>query len=65
MNNKQIFTFMCGHFLATIWTKNKGADQPVHPLRLISPYVIHSLNSTIYKVATCIITILLLVSITE
>ena len=32
---------------------NKGADQPAHLCSLISLLVIHSLESTIAKLATC------------
>ena len=31
---------------------NKGADQPAHPRRLISTFVIHFLESIISKLAT-------------
>ena len=31
---------------------NTGADQPAHPWSLISPFVIHFLESTICKLAT-------------
>ena len=32
---------------------NKGADQPAHPLSLISAFVIYSLESTTVEVAIC------------
>ena len=31
---------------------NKGADQPAHPRRLISAFVIHLLESIIFKLAS-------------
>ena len=34
------------------FANNKGADQPVHPGRLISTFVIHLLESIISKLAT-------------
>ena len=33
------------------YENNKGADQPAHPLSLISTFVVHSLNSIISVVA--------------
>ena len=44
---------------------NKGADQPTHPGRLISAFVIRFLNSIISNLATNEILIILLVSVTE
>ena len=34
------------------FANNKGADQPAHPLSLISAFVIHCLESTISKLTT-------------
>ena len=42
---------------------NKGPDQPAHPRRLISTLVIPILESLISKLATCEISIFLLVSV--
>ena len=42
---------------------NKGTDQPAHPGRLISTFVIHFLESIISKPATSKISIFQLVSI--
>ena len=43
--------------LTLLQANNKGADQPVHPCSLISPFVIHSMESTIGKLDTCRISI--------
>ena len=45
--------------------RNKGADQPAHLCRMISPFVIHFLESIISKLATIKISIFQLVSIAE
>ena len=45
------------------FANNIGADQPAHPCRLISAFVIRSLESLISKVATSEISIVLLVSV--
>ena len=34
------------------FVNNTGANQPAHPRRLISPFVIHCLESSIYKLAS-------------
>ena len=44
---------------------NKGADQPAHPCRLISDFVIPFLECIVSKLATGEITISLLVSVAE
>ena len=44
---------------------NKGADQPVHPRSLISVFVICLLESKLSKLASCIILIFHLVSVSE
>ena len=44
---------------------NTGADQPAHPRRLISAFVIRFLESIISKLATSEISIFLLVSVAE
>ena len=44
---------------------NKGADQPAHPLSLISAFVIRLLESVISKLATSEISIFQLVSVAE
>ena len=44
---------------------NKGADQPVHPHRLISTFVICLLESFISKLASSEISIFWLVSVAE
>ena len=41
------------------------ADHPAHSHCLISTFVIHSLISNIYKLATCKVSILQLVSVAE
>ena len=43
------------------FANNKGADQPAHPRRLISAFVIRFLESTISKLATSEISIFQLV----
>ena len=48
-----------------VCTNNKGADQPVHPRRLISAFVIPFLERIISKLATSKSSIFLLVSIAE
>ena len=47
------------------FANNKGADQPVHPHRLINAFVIYILESTISILATSEISIFLLVSVAE
>ena len=47
------------------FVKNKIADQPVHSHSLISPFVIHLLESFIAKLATRGISIFLLFSVAE
>ena len=44
---------------------NKGTEQPVHPRRLISAFVIHFLKSIISKLASSEISIFYLVSVAE
>ena len=44
---------------------NKGADQPAHPCRLISAFVICFLESIISKLTTSEISIFQLVSVAE
>ena len=44
---------------------NKGADQPAHPCRLFSTFVIRPLESIIYKLATGEITVFWLVPVAE
>ena len=44
---------------------NTGADQSVHPRSLISTFVIRLLESIIFRLATGVILIFLLVSVTE
>ena len=44
---------------------NKGADQPAHPRRLISTFVIRFLKTIISRLAMSEIAILLLVSVAE
>ena len=46
-------------------SNNKGTDQPAHPHRLISAFVIRFLGSIISKLATCKISIFQLVSVAE
>ena len=38
--------------LSSGFENNKGTDQPAHPCRLISAFIIHSLESIIPKHAT-------------
>ena len=38
--------------MSSLFANNKGADQPVHPLSLISTFVIRLLESIISKLAT-------------
>ena len=45
------------------FANNKGADQPAHPRRLISAFVIHYLESIISKIATDEISVFYLVSL--
>ena len=47
------------------FVNNKGTDQPAHPGRPISTFVIHFLESIISKLATSKISIFQLVSIAE
>ena len=47
------------------FANNKGADQPAHPRRLISAFVILFLESTISRHATSEISIFQLVSVAE
>ena len=47
------------------FVNNKGADQPAHPHRLISAFVIHVLESIISKLATSEIFIFELISVAE
>ena len=47
------------------FANNRGADQPAHLRRLISPFVIRFLESIISKLDMRKISILLLVSVTE
>ena len=47
------------------FANNKGADQPVHPHRLICAFVILVLECTISRLATSKISIFQLVSVTE
>ena len=47
------------------FANNKGADQPAHPRRLISAFVIRFLESTISKLATSEISIFQLVPVAE
>ena len=47
------------------FARNKCADQPAHPRRLISAFVIHFLKSIISKLATIEIAFFLLVSVAE
>ena len=47
------------------FANNKGADQPVHPRRLISVFVIRFLESTISKLTTSEISIFQLVPVAE
>ena len=47
------------------FANNKGADQPVHPHRLISAFVICFLENIISKLATNEISIFQLVSVVE
>ena len=51
--------------LSLVFANNKGADQPVHPHRLISPFVIRFLQSVISKLATDEFSIFYLVSVAE
>ena len=44
---------------------NKGADQPAHPRRLVSAFVIHFLESVISKLDTGEISIFYLVPVAE
>ena len=37
--------------LSSVFTNNKGADQPAHPRRLISTFFIHLLESMISRLA--------------
>ena len=43
--------------LSSVFVNNKGADQPAHPCRLISNFVIPLLESIIMKLATSEISI--------
>ena len=45
------------------YANNKGADQPAHPLRLISTFVVHFLDSIIPLVSTSEISSLNLASV--
>ena len=47
------------------FANNKDADQPVHPHRLISAFVIRLLESIISKLPTSEISIVQLVSVAE
>ena len=47
------------------FAKNTGADQPAHPRRLISAYVIRFLERIICKLGSGEISIFLLVSVAE
>ena len=47
------------------FANNTGADQPAHPRRLISTFVIRFLDSIISKLATSEISIFKLVSVAE
>ena len=47
------------------FANNKGADQPAHPRRLISAFVIRFLESNISKLAPSKISIFYLVSVAE
>ena len=38
--------------LSSVFAKNKGADKPAHPRRLISTFVIHLLEQIITRLAT-------------
>ena len=48
-----------------MFANNKGDDQPTHKHRLISAFVICSLESIVDKLATCEISIFKLVSVAE
>ena len=47
------------------FANNKGADQPAHPRSLISTFVIRLLEKFIHRHAMGVISIFLLVSVTE
>ena len=47
------------------FANNTGANQPAHPRRLISAYVIRFLESIISKLATSIMSLFQLVSVAE
>ena len=47
------------------FVNNKGADQPAHPHSLISAFVIHTLESNIFKLATGEFKIFYLLSVAE
>ena len=51
--------------LSSEFANNKVADQPVHPRRLISAFVIHLLERTISTRATGEMSIFYLVSVSE
>ena len=51
--------------LTLLYVNNKGAKQPVHPLSLISTFVVHSLQSLIAKPAMSKVLIFLLVSVAD
>ena len=55
----------CEKNLTLFHMNNKGGDQPAHPHSLISAFVIHSLENTIDKLATCKISRFLLVYVAE
>ena len=44
---------------------NKGADQPAHLRSIVSTFVVHLLDSITSKLASCKISIFLLVSVAE
>ena len=56
---------LMGENLSSVFAYNKGGDEPVHPCRLISAFVIHLLESIISKLATSEFSIFYLVSVTE
>ena len=56
---------MIKEILSPGFANNKGADQPAHPRRLISAFVIRFLGSIISKLATCEISIFKQVSVAE
>ena len=51
--------------LLSVFASNKGADQSAHPCRLISAFVIRSLESTLSKLDTDEVSIFYQVSVTE